>query len=207
MRKRVSAVVLAAGKAERMGRLKQLLPFGDRTVIEAVVHTLLATDVDEIVVVLGCRADDVRAALADLPIRCVVNPDYEVGMFSSVLCGLAHVETDSGGLMLLLGDQPQMRVSVAQAVLDRFRSTDKGIVIPEAEGNRGHPVAIDIERYGEAIRALDGSEGLKPVVRGHSADTELVLVQDDAILRDMDTPEDYERELRLRDVGDRGKNG
>jgi molybdenum cofactor cytidylyltransferase len=207
MRKRVSAVVLAAGRAERMGRLKQLLPFGDRTVIETVVQTLLATDVDEIVVVLGSRVDDVRAVLADLPIRCVVNPDYEAGMFSSVLCGLAHVEADSEGLMLLLGDQPQIRVSVVQVVLDRFRSTDKGIVIPEVEGSRGHPVAIDIGRYGEVIRALDGSEGLKPLVRGHSADTELILVQDDAILRDMDTPEDYERELRLRDMGDRGKNG
>lgn len=207
MRKRVSAVVLAAGKAERMGRLKQLLPFGERTVIETVVETLSATDVDEIVVVLGYRAEDVRARLSSQDIRCVDNPGFEAGMFSSVLCGLNTLEANTAGMMLLLGDQPQIRVDVVQAVLDRFRAADKGIVIPEVEGRRGHPVVIDIERYGEAIRALDGTEGLKPIVRGYPEDTARVPIQDEAILRDMDTPEDYERELRLREPGDRGNNG
>ena len=58
---------------------------------------------------------------------------------------------------------------------------------------------IDVQRYGEAIRALDGSEGLKPLVRGYPEDTEIVKIDDESILRDLDTPEDYERELRLRE--------
>jgi molybdenum cofactor cytidylyltransferase len=203
MNKRVVAVVLAAGKAERMGRLKQLLPFGQKTVLETVVDTLLATSVAEILVVLGHRAEDVQAVLSGRNVSSTVNPNYEKGMFSSVLCGLDTLPQDADGMMMLLGDQPQIRASVVNAVLDRFQVTDKGIVIPEVQGHRGHPVIIDIHRYGPAIRSLDGAEGLKPVVRGFPDDTEIVRLDDESILRDMDTPEDYERELRLREIDDK----
>ena len=125
-------------------------------------------------------------------------------MFSSVLSGLEALGNDVDGMMLLLGDQPQIRGEVVDAVLDRFRKTDKGIAIPEVEGHRGHPVIIDVNRYGAAIQDLDGSEGLKPIVRGYPDDTDFVVLDDPSILRDMDTPEDYERELRLREKGTNG---
>ena len=204
MKKRVVAVILAAGRAERMGRLKQLLPFGSKTVIETVVDMMLETSVDDIVVVLGHRADEVGSVLSDSSVRSVVNSSYETGMFSSVLSGLEALGNDVDGMMLLLGDQPQIRGEVVDAVLDRFRKTDKGIAIPEVEGRRGHPVIIDVNRYGAAIQDLDGSEGLKPIVRGYPDDTDFIVLDDPSILRDMDTPEDYERELRLREKGTNG---
>jgi CTP:molybdopterin cytidylyltransferase MocA len=204
MKKRVVAVILAAGRAERMGRLKQLLPFGSKTVIETVVDMMLETSVDDIVVVLGHRADEVGSVLSDRSVRSVVNSSYETGMFSSVLSGLEALGNDVDGMMLLLGDQPQIKGEVVDAVLDRFRKTDKGIAIPEVEGHRGHPVIIDVNRYGAAIQDLDGSEGLKPIVRGYPDDTDFVVLDDPSILRDMDTPEDYERELRLREKGTNG---
>ena len=204
MKKRVVAVILAAGRSERMGRLKQLLPFGSKTVIETVVDMMLETSVDDIVVVLGHHADEVESVLSNRSVRSVVNSSYETGMFSSVLSGLEALGKDVDGMMLLLGDQPQIRGEVVDAVLDRFRKTDKGIAIPEVEGHRGHPVIIDVNRYGAAIQDLDGSEGLKPIVRGYPDDTELVVLDDPSILRDMDTPEDYERELRLREKGMNG---
>ena len=204
MKKRVVAVILAAGKSERMGRLKQLLPFGSKTVIETVVDMMLETSVDDIVVVLGHHADEVESVLSNRSVRSVVNSSYETGMFSSVLSGLEALGKDVDGMMLLLGDQPQIRGEVVDAVLDRFRKTDKGIAMPEVEGYRGHPVIINVNRYGVAIQDLDGSEGLKPIVRGYPDDTELVVLDDPSILRDMDTPEDYERELRLREKGMNG---
>ena len=197
MDKRVDAVVLAAGKSQRMGRLKQLLPFGGRTVVQTVVDMLQSVEVGEIVVVLGHHAGDVGQVLAGSA-RCVVNPEYEEGMFTSVLMGLNALNPNAEGMLLLLGDQPQIQNSVVKMVLDRFSSTDKGIVIPEVLGKHGHPIIIDVHRYGEAIRSLDGSQGLKPVVRGFPEDTEIVTIDDESILRDLDTPEDYERELRLR---------
>jgi molybdenum cofactor cytidylyltransferase len=197
MRKRISAVVLAAGKSQRMGSLKQLLPFGDRTVLQTVVDMLQSVNLDQILIVVGHRCEDVEASLPS-GVDVVRNDRYEEGMFSSVLTGLDALSPETDGLLLLLGDQPQIRPEVVGAVIDRFQGGQHGIVLPEMGGKRGHPVLIDVRRYGDEIKALDGSEGLKPVVRGHPEDTEVVLIDDEAILRDMDTPEDYERELRLR---------
>lgn len=197
MDKPIAAVVLAAGKSQRMGQLKQLLPFGERTVLQTVVHMLQSVPVEEILVVVGHRSDEVCTALPS-DVKCVVNTRFEEGMFSSVLAGLDALPSDVAGMLLLLGDQPQITSSVVRAVVDRFQATDRGIVVPEVEGKRGHPVLIDVHRYGDEIRSLDGSSGLKPVVRGHPEDTDVVAIEDPAILRDLDTPEDYERELRLR---------
>lgn len=205
MHKRVGAVVLAAGMSTRMGRLKQLLPYDGKTVVETVVSRLREAGLTSIVVVVGHRADEVRAAVGDSA-RCALNAHYADGMLSSVLTGLDALEPSTHGMLLALGDQPQIAPAVAAAVLKRFQETDRGIVIPETAGRRGHPIVIDVDRYGDAIRGLDGSEGLKPIVRGHPEDTEIVKVDAGAILRDLDTPEDYERELRLLE-SERGDHG
>lgn len=197
MNDKIVAVVLAAGLSRRMGRPKQLLPFGRRTVLQTVVDMLQSVPVEQIIVVVGHRSDEVVTLLPP-GVRAVVNEDYVSGMFSSVLAGLGALPPDTEGMLLLLGDQPQIRAEVVRAVIDRFKTGDRGLVIPETDGKRGHPVMIDVRKYADEMRRLDGSEGLKPVVRGHPEDTAIVAIEDEAILRDMDTPEDYERELKLR---------
>ena len=138
MERLVSAVVLAAGKSERMGRLKQLLPFGKRTVVETVTKTLQLVGCTEILVVLGHRASEIAHVLPNT-VRTVVNEDYESGMFSSVLAGLNALDSQADGMLLLLGDQPQIRAGMVKAVIDRFAQSDEGIVIPVVDGKRGHP--------------------------------------------------------------------
>ena len=198
MSRRIATVVLAAGMSRRMGQPKQLLPFGGSTVLRTVLKMLQSVSGrGDVVVVLGHRADEVRKVLP-AEVRYVINEAYAEGMFSSVLAGLASLDEDVEGMLLLLGDQPQIRASVVQAVLDRWEQTDKGIVIPEVGGKRGHPILVDVRRYGEAIRSLDGSEGMKPIVRGYPEDTAVVILGDESILRDLDTPEDYELEIKLR---------
>src|SRR5947207_5164734 len=91
----ITAIVLAAGESRRMGRLKPLLPFGPRTVIETVVASLSASRAGEILVVTGHRSEEVEAALAQAPARVVRNPDYRRGMLSSVQCGVAAAAPDT----------------------------------------------------------------------------------------------------------------
>ena len=203
MAKGITAGVLAAGKSQRMGQLKQLLPFGDLTVIQTVLRSLEQAGIDDILVVLGHRADDIAAVLPP-EVQVVRNAAYEEGMFSSVLAGLNALEPDVEGMMLVLVDQPQVDPGAYAAVASAYLATDKGIVIPRVSGKRGHPSVIDVARYGIEIRELDGSEGLKPLVRGKPYDTEWVDIADGSILRDMDTPEDYARELRLREEAEDG---
>ena len=163
MNERIYGLVLAAGMARRMGSTKQLLPFGDRTVLQTVVDTLHGADLAGVVVVLGHDADAV---------------------------------------LIALGDQPQIELNVVRAVVQAYREGDRGIVIPISGGKRGHPVLINLSRYRDEIQVLSGDEGLKPVMRGHPRDTLEVSVDDEGILRDLDTPEDYRTELERR-----GTNG
>ncbi len=196
MDERIYGLVLAAGMGRRMGATKQLLPFGERTVLQTVVDTLLAADLAGVTVVLGHRAGAVRHSLRDRPVQFCVNDAYREGMFSSVLCGLCGLPADADAVLIALGDQPQIETHVVQGVVQAYRESDKGIVIPISGGTRGHPVLINLSRYRREIFALSGDEGLKPVMRGHPEDTLAVPVEDEGILRDLDTPEDYRSEIK-----------
>ena len=200
MNEQIYGLVLAAGMARRMGSTKQLLPFGDRTVLQTVVDTLHGADLAGVVVVLGHDADAVRESLRGRSVLCCVNDAYREGMFSSVLCGLRHLPADADAVLIALGDQPQIEVNVVQAVVQAYREGDRGIVIPISGGKRGHPVLINLSRYQSEIQVLSGDEGLKPVMRGHPQDTREVSVDDEGILRDLDTPEDYRTEIERRGV-------
>ena len=191
----IYGLVLAAGMARRMGATKQLLPFGDKTVLQAVVDTLLGARLAGVAVVLGHDAEAVRESLRDRPVQFCVNEAYREGMFSSVLCGLRGLPANASAALIALGDQPQIALTAVRAVLRAYREGDKGIVIPVVGGKRGHPVLIKLSRYQREILSLSGDQGLKPIVRGYPADTLEVPVDDEGILRDLDTPADYRAEV------------
>ena len=196
MSKRVYAIVLSAGMSIRMGSPKQLLPFGDRTVLQRVVDTLLRADLSGVVVVLGHRAEAVRKSLSGRPVDFCLNPDYREGMFSSVRCGLSALPPGADAALIVLGDQPQIDAEVVRRVIAAYREGEKGIVIPTFKGGRGHPALVDLGRYRDKIFELSGEAGLKPVMRGHPEDTLELPVDEAGILRDIDTPEDYRAELQ-----------
>ena len=191
----IYGLVLAAGMARRMGATKQLLPFGDKTVLQTVVDTLLGAKLAGVSVVLGHDAEAVRDSLKDRLVQFCVNDAYREGMFSSVLCGLRGLPTDADAALIALGDQPQIELNVVRAVVRAYREGSRGIVIPVSGGKRGHPVLINLPRYRREILSLSGDQGLKPVMRGHPQDTLEVPVDDEGILRDLDTPEDYRAEV------------
>ncbi len=191
----IYGLVLAAGLARRMGATKQLLPFGDKTVLQTVVDTLLGAKLAGVSVILGHDAEAVRDSLKDRLVQFCVNDAYREGMFSSVLCGLRGLPTDADAALIALGDQPQIELNVVRAVVRAYREGSRGIVIPVSGGKRGHPVLINLPRYRREILSLSGDQGLKPVMRGHPQDTLEVPVDDEGILRDLDTPEDYRAEV------------
>lgn len=202
--KHVHAVVLAAGMSTRMGSLKQLLPFGGRTVLQTVVDTLLGGGLDGIMVVLGHRSEAVKRHLAGRGVATCVNADYREGMFSSVLCGISSLPESTDAALIVLGDQPRIDARVVRRVVEAYRSGSRGIVIPTFGGKRGHPALVDLRKYRHDIFALCGDAGLKPVMRGHPDDTLELPVDDAAILWDIDTPEDYREELARQRVRRKG---
>ncbi len=189
---RVAGIILAAGMSTRMGQLKQLLPLGGRAAIEWIAE-VVGQRLDEVVVVLGHRAEEIAPVLAAYPVRWVVNADYQTGMLSSVQRAVRAVDTEADYL-ICLGDQPRLSGAVVEQVLQARKQVGEGIIIPTANGKRGHPVLI-CNAYRAEILGLPLDVGLNAVTRGHPEDTYELPVAEEAILTDMDTPADYRREL------------
>jgi len=191
----VVGVVLAAGESRRMGELKALLPFGDRTVIEQVIHNLLQVTLDGVVVVLGHRAPEIAAVVESLPVQILYNVRYREGMTSSVQVALRHITPVPEAYLFALVDQPHLGREPAQRVLEAFAQTQKGLVIPTYQGKRGHPIVLSC-KYRQEVLALARQQGLNLVTRGHPEDTLEIPLADDLILQDMDYPEEYEAILK-----------
>lgn len=192
---RVAGVVLAAGESRRMGQLKALLPFGSRTVIEQVLQPLLSAELSEVAVVLGHRAEDIAAVLEPLPVRLFRNPDYRLGMTTSVQVALRSLNPVPDAYLLALVDQPQIGRSVIQQLLTAHARTRKGLVIPVWQGKRGHPLLL-AAAYRPAVLGLTPDQGLNVVTRGYPHDTLEIPIANDDILRDMDYQEEYVAELQ-----------
>jgi molybdenum cofactor cytidylyltransferase len=196
----ISAVILAAGLSTRMGRLKQLLPYGEHTVIEQVVSVLLASPVDEVLVVTGHRRAALETTLGGWPVRTTFNPDYAEGeMLSSAQAGLWAVSAESRAALLVVGDMPAIEEDVVAQLIQAYRRGGDGFVyIPSFQMRAGHPVLVP-RPYWPAILALPVGGNLRSVLRAKETRVQWVVVNTPSVLRDMDTPEDYERELRLRE--------
>ncbi len=194
----VAAVVLAAGMSQRMGRLKPLLPFGDRPMLARVVESISAAeDISPILVVTGHAAQEIAAAVGEYNLRTVPNADYATGgMLSSVQTGARALPPDCAAFFLVLGDQPMIRPATFRALRAAWAVSDAPIVAPTYEGKRGHPVLFAARCLPE-ILALPADATLQTVVARHAAQRVEVPVPDPAILADVDTPEDYANALRL----------
>lgn len=201
---RIAAVVPAAGMSRRMGRLKPLLPFGDKPMLARVSENLAAAGAAPVIVVTGHAAPDIVAALRASGSRdanggdllCAHNADYAAGgMLSSVQTGVRALPEDAEAFLLALGDQPMVRPATLRALLRARRETGAPIVRPVHGGRRGHPVLFDA-RCAPDILALPAGATLKTYVTQRRAEAVEVAVDDAAVLADVDTPEDYQRALR-----------
>lgn len=186
----ISAIILAAGRSERMSGLKQLMPWRQSTVLEQTVDNFLGSTANEVIVVMGYRAEEVRRALAAKPVRWVINPDYEQGMSASIIAGLSLVDDQTQAVMLALGDQPLINSQTISRLIGEFSSGDKGIVIPTYRGKRGHPVIFAMT-YKEHLLQLKGDIGGRQIIARYPEDTLEVAVDCEGVCIDIDTVESY----------------
>ena len=186
----VSAIILAAGEAKRMGTLKQLLPLGQSTLLGKTIEHVAASRVDETIVVLGCQAETIISRLQGAPVKIVVNPCYREGMSTSIVTGLKAAAATADAVMLVLADQPLIDSQVINQILDAFNSHRRGIVVPTYRGKRGHPVVISLN-YKAELLALRGDIGAREIIARHPEDVLEVEVDFPGITIDIDTEEDY----------------
>jgi molybdenum cofactor cytidylyltransferase len=190
----VGAVVMAAGASKRMGQPKMILKWGGGTLIEQVVRVLSDSQVSSIVVVTGGAHDQVVDALRDFPVTIVHNQRYaETEMLQSLQLGLSALPADIQASLVVLGDQPQISADVVEGVVRRFVEMHKSLVVPSYQMRRGHPWLV-ARAYWDEIMRMGRDESLREFLAGHAVEIDYLVVDTPAILTDMDTPEDYQRD-------------
>jgi molybdenum cofactor cytidylyltransferase len=187
----VSGVILAAGSSSRLGRPKQLLELDDEPILRIVVRNAMASRLGEVIVVLGAHAKEIAGAVGDLGQRVVENPEFREGQSTSLRTGLSFVSPDTDGVLFLLGDQPEVRPSTIDRVIEAFERSKNPIVQPVYGTTPGNPVLIARALFPE-IYQVEGDQGARSLVRARSHDVERVIVNDGPPPRDVDTEEDYE---------------
>jgi len=190
----IHAIILAAGESKRMGFPKMLLDFNGKTMLERVIENVRSSEVSHIIVVLGAERDKLTELLKMANVSYCYNEHYKKGMLSSVRCGVANIPEDCDAVLVFQGDQPFIAPGVINTVIEAYRSSEKGLVIPVFKKKRGHPLLIDRKYLGK-IDMLDDHEGLRSLAYLYSDDVLEVETDDPAILRDFDTYDDYKNEI------------
>lgn len=197
---RIFGLIPAAGKSRRMGRSKLLLKVGDRSVLDHVVSAVKSAGVDELLVVVAPEA----AAIAEVVTRAgahVLRLESDTpDMRATCLRGLKWLEQTfqpmlDDAWLLLPADHPTVRPEIVRALVSAAEEhMNKSIVVPVHDRRRGHPTLLRWSHVA-AIHALPVDQGLNAYIRAHADDTLEVPWPSDDILRDLDTPEDYQRLL------------
>lgn len=192
----LAAVVLAAGMSRRMGLPKMLLPWGRTTVLGQVATTLTEAGADEVLVVSGGAREAVEAETArlaeSLPVRVVFNPQYEAGeMMSSIRAGLAGLDSQVAATLIALGDQPQLSLESARRVVSAWKMSGSRLILPSFNMRRGHPWLVRRDLWSK----LAAANTARDFLNAH-ADEILYVVCDETVLKDLDTPEEYARDLK-----------
>ena len=187
----IAGIVLAAGQSSRLGRPKQLLPVHGEPLIRHTLRRVLASSLDQVILVIGHEADEIRTAVADLPVACVFNADAAAGQSTSVRAGLAALSPDVAAAVFILGDQPGVDPNVIDTLIASWRESGAPVVVPRYEDRMGNPVLFDRRLFPE-LAALEGDSGARPVVRAHhySGELQVVPVAGKAP-PDVDTEADY----------------
>ena len=187
--KSCTAILLAAGQSKRMGAFKALLPFGKKTVIESCIDYLREGGVENIVVVLGHRADEVRKKLDNHDVSFAYNPHPGSEMGASVAAGIRELPETAEATIIALCDHPAVPASVVSTLIGAWTNGAR-LVIPTWRDRGGHPVLVDLAFESELLN-LDSTGGLRALFGAHSNEVRRIEVDSPFIARDMDTWDDY----------------
>jgi branched-subunit amino acid aminotransferase/4-amino-4-deoxychorismate lyase/CTP:molybdopterin cytidylyltransferase MocA len=172
-----------------------LLPWGDTTVIGKVVSTLHTAGVIEPVIVTGRAAPEVKAALEAKPVRWAHNAEYETTeMLQSLQLGIRQLPEQAEALLIVLGDQPQIEADVIQQVIWTFAEHHSTLIIPSYQHRRGHPWLVHKSLWAELL-AMPAEATLRQFLNRHADEIEYLNVDTSSVLMDLDTPEDYQKNI------------
>lgn len=187
----ITAIILAAGQSKRMGQPKMLLPWGNETVLTHIVSVFQKAGLEDIFVVTGGAREQVESLVSNLGVKIIYNKDYSNGeMLSSIQCGIRALTRQTQGMLIGLGDQPQVQERSVQMVCDAFRESKSNLIVPSYQMRRGHPWLVARPLWGELLN-LNPPQSSRDFLNQYADQIEYVKSDDPSILADLDTPDDY----------------
>ena len=197
---KVAGLVLAAGASTRMGRTKQLLPLAGLSLLDRILREVLNSELDLIVLVLGYQCREIKKSLkTDLhhpKLKIIENRNYRDGLSSSIITGLSEVEDSYENVMIILGDIPLINSNLINLLIHQYQNSRLALGAIKLKNRRAHPVIFGRMFYNK-FHQLQGDAGGRDLFEKYPAQVCLVEPEDDYDDRDIDTPEDYLKVIKL----------
>ena len=196
----IGAILLAAGESTRMGRMKQLLEWDGVPLVAWQVRQLREAGAEDLVVVLGHAAEQVRPAVPENA-TVVVNGDYKQGRATSLKAGAAALPDDTDAVLILSVDQPRP-AWLGRRLIERWQTERAKVVSPRFEKGFGHPILVDGSLLRELREVEEATLGLRAVIDRHVDEAAAVRIANQAVHVDLNTPADYEAALASYERGE-----
>ena len=194
-RKFVSGLILAAGSSRRLGQPKQLLPYQGTILLDwALAQAEAAQGLDEVIVVLGQAADEIRPRLQTTRAKVLISSTFTEGCSGSYKTGIGALDPQADAVMVLLGDQPGVDTAIINQVAEDWRAQGGSIALTSYRGHHGHPMVFAGALF-ERLLQLQGDKAAWKILDAHPEWVRHVEL-DCAFPEDVDTWQDYEALLR-----------
>ncbi len=191
-------ILLAAGNSERMGKNKLLLPFRGKPILQHAIDAAHFSSLSPLILVLGPESTVILKAVNTRSALVVINPTPHGGYGSSLQTGLRALYQPCEAAMFLLGDQPLLRTDTIEKLITAFCKEPERWIAPSWRGQRGTPVITPASWF-DKIFALDGDTGPREHLKDPSANLKLIKVEDQGVVLDIDSPEEYQQLLSSKE--------
>lgn len=189
----IGLLILAAGKASRMGFPKQLLTYSNTTLLEHVIQSGTQANVSTVSVVLGAYAEQILARLKDYGAEVIINKKWEQGMASSICCGIqsmmAH-QPPYKAIIIAVADQPGIAAPLLNDLIEKYKENGSSIVYSKYKNGWGTP-ALFSDILFQQLMELEGDKGAKQIILKNLDNASLIDFPEGDI--DIDTIHDYKR--------------
>ena len=189
---KISAIILAAGKSSRMKTPKPLLNWGKENLINFQIESLNNSNIEEIIVVIGSNAEEIKKEITSDEVKVVENVDFELGKTTSIKKGLSEIN-NKNDILLIAVDQPRNKLLIEQISDFHINHPEnKKIIMPFSNGKSGHPIIFSNIFFNELTQINEETEGIREVIKRNQDSIIKYKTKDESALIDLNTPEQYE---------------
>ena len=186
----INAIILAAGESKRMGKLKPLLRFKEKTFLDRIISVLKLSDVDRITVVLGAEAETIKKSVDLSGTNIVINKDYRKGQLSSLIAAIENTPKQTEAILVCLVDSPFITEEIVNRIVNKFKEVNSPIIVPVFNRQRGHPTLFSRSLFNEILNSPQ-QQGARYVLYSNEEKILELETSESAILIGIDTPDDY----------------